>query len=209
LSQQRKEQQEAYEKSLVLSERLKNELLRKNIRPHFIMNTLTSVIEWVEISPQKSIEFIEALADEFDLLNNIADEKMILIQQEIDLCKKHLEIMTFRKEVTYIWEDKNIDLSRKIPPAILHTVVENGITHSKASSNGEIKFKLTQDNSSNAVIYKMEVFAKNRKTKSPSRSGTGLKYIRSRLTESYGDRWSLKSEESPVGWKTEILIPYP
>ena len=205
LSHQRKDQQEAYEASLLLSERLKNELLRKNIQPHFIMNTLTSIMEWVERSPQKSIEFIEALAGEFDLLNDMADEKLIPIKQEIDLCKKHLEIMTFRKELTYEWEDENIDLTRTIPPAILHTIVENGITHSKAASNGKIKFKLTEENNETAVTYRLEVFAENRKTKS-SGSGTGFKYIKSRLTESYGDRWDLKTMESPVGWVTKILI---
>jgi len=205
LSQQRKEQQEAYEASLLLSERLKNELLRKNIQPHFIMNTLTSIMEWVETSPKKSIEFIEALAREFDLLNDIADEKLIPISQEIDLCKKHLEIMTFRKEVTYLWEDENIDPTRKIPPAILHTIVENGITHSIVPADGQIKFKLTQENNDYALIYKMEVFADNRKTES-SGSGTGFKYIKSRLAESYGERWALRSAESSAGWTTEIEI---
>lgn len=205
LSQQRKEQQEAYEASLLLSERLKNELLRKNIQPHFIMNTLTSIMEWVDTSPKKSIEFIEALAGEFDLLNDIADEKLIPINQEIDLCKKHLEIMTFRKEVTYLWEDENIDPTKKIPPAILHTIVENGITHSIVPANGQIKFKLTQENNDYALIYKMEVFADNRKTES-SGSGTGFKYIKSRLAESYGERWALRSAESSAGWTTEIEI---
>lgn len=206
LSQQRREQQQAYEASLLLSERLKNELLRKNIQPHFIMNTLTSIMEWVERAPEKGIEFIEALASEFDLLNDMVDEKLILIQQEIDLCKKHLEIMTFRKEIIYKWEDKNINLMQKIPPAILHTVIENGITHSKPMDNGQIKFKLTQEDNDSTVTYRVEVFAKNRKVRSSSKSGTGFKYIRSRLTESYGDRWALKSEESPTGWLTEITI---
>jgi len=206
LSQQRREQQEAYEASLLLSERIKNELLKKNIRPHFIMNTLTSVMEWVERSPQKGIEFIESLAGEFDLLNDIADEKLISIGQEIDLCKKHIEIMTFRKEVTYLWEDENVDPALMLPPAILHTIVENGITHSKVPSQGEIKFKLTQDNSIEGVLLRLEVFAENRKTKSSTGSGTGFKYIRSRLTESFGDNWTLNMQESPNGWITEIVI---
>jgi len=206
LSQQRQEQKQAYEASLLLSERLKNELIKKNIQPHFIMNTLTSVMEWIELSPQKSIEFIEALAGEFDLLNDMADEKLIPISQEIDLCKKHLEIMTYRKEVTYLWEDENIIQTHKIPPAILHTIIENGITHSKAPVGGQIKFKLTQVNDDFAVIYKLEVFAENRETKTSLGSGTGFKYIRSRLTESYGDGWDLKSGATPTGWLTEISI---
>lgn len=206
LSQQRKDQQEAYEASLLHSERLKNELLRKNIQPHFIMNTLTSIMEWVERSPKKSIDFIEALAGEFDLLNDIADEKLIPISEEINLCKKHLEIMTFRKELIYTWEDENINSKIMIPPAILHTIVENGITHSQALDKGQIKFKLMQEDKADFVVLSLDVFAKNRKNKS-SGSGTGFKYIKSRLTESFGNKWTLSSEETDFGWRTKISIP--
>jgi len=206
LSQQRKEQQEAYQATLLHSERLKNELLKKNIQPHFIMNTLTSIMEWVESSPKKSLVAIEALAEEFTLLNDMADEKLVPISQEIDLCKKHLEIMTFRKEVRYIWEDENVDLGKQIPPAIFHTIIENGITHSKVPSSGEIKFLLTQENTNKSIVYRIEVFANNRKPNSKPGSGTGFKYIRSRLKESYGENWSLKSHETPTGWNTIIEI---
>ncbi len=206
LSQQRKEQKKAYEVSLLLSERLKNELLKKNIQPHFIMNTLTSIMEWVERSPQKSIEFIEALAGEFDLLNDMADQQLIPIQQEIDLCKKHLEIMAFRKELKYLWEDENIDIKKEVPPAIFHTIIENGITHSKANDEGQIKFKLSEENLKDTVTYIIEVWAKNRVKNKPSRSGTGFKYIKSRLTESYGDAWDLESYATDTGWITKVTI---
>ena len=53
LSLRIKEQRLAYENTLVQSTRLRLELLKKNIQPHFIMNTLTSIMEWVETSPKK------------------------------------------------------------------------------------------------------------------------------------------------------------
>ena len=109
IAKKTKEQRRAYEASLLRSARLQNELLKKHIQPHFIMNTLTSVMEWIEVSPRKSIDFIEALAGEFDILNDIADEQLIPITQEIDLCKKHLEIMGYRKEIKYQWQDVGID----------------------------------------------------------------------------------------------------
>jgi len=206
LSRQRKSQRLAYEASLLHSERLKNELLKKNIQPHFIMNTLTSIMEWVERSPEKSIEFIHALAGEFDLLNDMADEKLIPIKQEIDLCKKHLEIMGYRKEIQYLWEDKNIDLNKEVPPAIFHTIIENGITHSQAHENGVIKFELEEIETSDSIGYRIAVTAKNRTGLSKQKDGTGFKYIKSRLTESFGDKWTLKSEANNTGWVTEIVI---
>lgn len=206
LSQQRREQQIAYETSLLLSERLKNELLKKNIQPHFIMNTLTSIMEWVERSPQKGIEFIDSLAGEFELLNDMADEKLVSVGQEIDLCKKHLEIMAYRKETKYQWTDDGVDRTKEIPPAVFHTIIENGITHSKTSEEGIVKFVLSEEEDAEATRYQIEVIAVNRKKSKSDKEGTGFKYIKSRLTESYGDRWDLKSEATTTGWLTEVSI---
>ena len=75
LAWQIRKQREAFEHSLVETSRLKNELLKKKIQPHFLMNTLTSLIDWVEESPSKGVDFIEALAEEFDLLNQVEDKK--------------------------------------------------------------------------------------------------------------------------------------
>ena len=54
LSLRIKDQRLAYENSLVQSTRLRLELLKKNIQPHFLMNTLTSLIDWVEEAPRKA-----------------------------------------------------------------------------------------------------------------------------------------------------------
>ncbi|WP_199852754.1 histidine kinase, partial [Aquimarina sp. Aq78] len=109
LSVRTKEQRLAYEESLVQSTRLRLELLKKNIQPHFLMNTLTSLIDWVEESPQKGVAFIEALAQEFKLFNQIENQTLIPIGQEIELCRSHLDIMEYRKEIKYHWEEENID----------------------------------------------------------------------------------------------------
>ena len=206
MAQRAKEQQQAYEASILLSSRLKNELLKKNIKPHFIMNTLTSIMEWVEVSPKKSIEFIEALADEFDILNEIADQRLIPIGQEIDLCKRHLKIMGFRKELKYHWEDFGIMEEEKIPPAVLHTIVENGITHCIPDEEGKISFRLTYESTPKYKKYTLSTLAKNRKKKNKNAGGTGLKYIRSRLEESYHGSWDLVFEEVATGWRTVITI---
>ena len=83
--------------SLVQSTRLRLELLKKNIQPHFLMNTLTSLIDWIEETPKKGVLFIEALAKEFDLLNQIENQTLIPVSQEIALCRAHLEIMEYRE----------------------------------------------------------------------------------------------------------------
>ncbi len=198
--------EEAHNASLLLSSRLQLELVKKNIQPHFLRNTLTSLIDWIEESPQQGIVFIRALADEFDIMNSISEETLIPVRQEIELCKKHLEVMSFRKELNYKWEEKNIDENEEIPPAIIHTIIENGITHSLPSNDGSITFCLSFIRERKYKQYTLRTVAKNRNKKKSDLSGTGFKYIKARLNESYGNNWQFDSFAVEEGWLTEIKI---
>ncbi len=195
----------AYNDALLVSERLKTELLKKTIQPHFIMNTLTSLIDWIEESPEKGIGFIHALALEFEVLAKMTDLTVVPIGQEIQLCKTHLRVMAYRKEIDYVWSDTNIDLTEHIPPAIFHTLVENGISHSLAKPDGKIEFNLAFKIEEQGKIYALTTLAKNRKV-DKTKKGTGLAYVEARLTESYGNKWELISEPTVDGWQTLIKL---
>lgn len=201
-----KETEKAYESSLLLSARLKNELLKKNIQPHFLMNTLTSLIDWVEESPKEGVEFIEALAREFEILNQVADHQLIPVQQEIALCRSHLTVMRYRKEISYRWEEWGINPTEKVPPALLHTLLENGITHSLPLDDGSVRFKLAFEAGRGWKKYELLTIAKNRPNQEKKKEGTGLRYIKSRLKESYGSCWDVQAEAVAEGWKTTITL---
>ena len=198
--------EEAHNASLLLSSRLQLELIKKNIQPHFLRNTLTSLIDWVEESPQQGVVFIRALADEFDIMNSIAEDTLIPIREEIDLCRKHLEVMSFRKEVCYEWQEKNIDENETIPPAIFHTIIENGITHSLPPKEGCIIFCLSFTKEKNHKEYSLLTIAQNRNRKKEGGNSTGFKYIKARLNESFGDNWLFDSHQVENGWLTTIKI---
>lgn len=200
-----KQLEEAHHASLLLSSRLQLELIKKNMQPHFLRNTLTSLIDWVEESPAQGVLFIQALSQEFDIMNEIAERSLIPIRQEIDLCRHHLSVMQFRKELTYVWEDAGIQEEELIPPAIMHTLLENGITHSIPGNDGAIRFLLTFLYADTHKQYTFEVFAENRVRKG-RKSGNGSRYIEARLKESYGDKWRFTSEPFAGGWRTIIRI---
>ncbi len=200
LAQRAREQQRAYEASLLLSTRLQNELLKKNIQPHFIMNTLTSLMEWIEESPKESVSFIEALAREFEIMSDISEKKLIPLEQELELCQQHIALMRFRKEIDYEFSWENIPRNRKVPPAIFHTLIENAISHSEPGSDGKIRMHLEY---LEVGGYELRIYGKNRKAVG-GEDGTGLKYIKSRLKENYGENWGLISEATNDGWRTRI-----
>lgn len=203
-----KQMEEAHDAALLRSSRLQLELVKKNIQPHFLRNTLTSLIDWVEEDPKQGVVFIQALADEFDILNTISEEKLIPIRQEIGLCRKHLEVMGFRKEICYTWEEEGIDENDLIPPAILHTIIENGITHSLPPGDACIIFRLTAIREKGYKEFQLMAIAKNRKAVRARGGGTGFKYIKARLNESYGENWIFDSYAVEDGWLSTIKITH-
>lgn len=198
--------EDEYHSSLLLSSRLQLELVKKNIQPHFVKNTLTSLIDWVEESPKEGAKFIHALAAEFDIMNTISEAVLIPVRQEIELCKVHLTVMQFRKEIDYHWEDHGIDEAEFIPPAIIHTLLENGITHSIPIPDAGIRFSLRFLKTNIYRQYTFETIAENRISSRKSKGGTGFRYLQARLTESYGDNWEFFSEASSTGWISTIKI---
>lgn len=200
--------EEEHEASLLLSARLRLDLVKKNIQPHFLKNTLTSLIDWIEESPKQGVEFLHALAKEFDIMNTISDEALIPIRKEIELCQAHLSVMEFRKEIHYEWEENGIDESEFIPPALLHTLLENGITHSMPPADGHIRFKLKFARGSNSKTYTFETIAINRPKSKNRIGGNGFNYIEARLKESYGNNWEFNSYKTATGWLSTIKLNF-
>lgn len=195
-----------HQNAVLLSSRLQLELLKKNIQPHFLRNTLTSMMDWVEESPREGSRFIQALAAEFDIMNEISDQTLIPITKELELCRQHISIMGFRKEINYQWEEIGIDEQQLIPPAIIHTLLENGITHSEPLPGNTVKFVLSYALGKKGHQYTFETFAQNRKVVTNRSGGNGFKYIRARLTESYGQNWTFDSVAAEGGWRSTIYI---
>lgn len=196
-----KEEKEAKLKSTLLE----LELLKKNINPHFVLDTLTSIIVWLRRDSASAVKLIEALAEEFRIINQVSALKQIPVTQEIDLCKAHLKIMGYRRGAEYKFETVNIDGTETVPPMIFHTLVENGLTHGfEKKINGTFILQKTKQTDSTEFILSNDGEFNTEDTKGST--GFGMRYVKSRLEESYPGKWSISSEQTDGGWETKIVI---
>ncbi|CAM2005611.1 sensor histidine kinase [Acanthopleuribacter pedis] len=202
LAKQEREKQAA----LLRSARLENQMLKGSIKPHFLMNSLTSVLAWMRRDPDTAGELVQALADEFRQLAQIAEHRLISLQEELALCRNHLRIMSLRKGADYRLEAANLPEDATIPPLVLHTLVENGLTHGYEKQRTGV-FRLSYDRDARGVHLCLQ----NDGQSGPADGGegTGLKYVRARLNESYGSRWRLTSRPDASGWQVCIDIDEP
>ncbi|MDB6126582.1 MAG: hypothetical protein JWM35_478 [Verrucomicrobia bacterium] len=205
--QVRAEQQRAREAALAAA-RLEIELLKKNIQPHFLMNTLTTIMEVIEHEPKAAVGLIDALAGEFRILARVSGEKLIPLAQELELCRAHIRIMGLRRGVECSLDVSEVDESSPIPPALFHTLVEGGLTH-QLPREGRLRFTLDAAYQPGLARYTMTVHGENPPASGPIRDGTGLRYVKARLEESFAGKWSLTAGPVAEGWRTVIEIRNP
>ncbi len=188
--------------------RLETELLKKNIQPHFLMNTLTTIMEVIEQDPKAAVDLIGALAGEFQILARVSGEKLIPLGQELELCRAHLHIMSLRRGVSCTLEVLDADESSPVPPALFLTLVEGGLTHQRPR-DGRLRFVLEAAYQPGLARYTLTVHGENPPTDGPVRDGTGLRYVKARLEESFGGRWTFSAGPVAEGWRSLIEIRRP
>ena len=189
------------------SARLENELLKRQLQPHFLMNTLTALEEWIEEDPDVAVEMTQALADELRLLGEMSSKPWVELGQEVELCRRHLEVMGRRLDRRYELELEGIDPRDPVPPAIFHTLVENALSHNRYTGP-EVRFRLRRTADSQRRCYVFEApLAENRPAASTAGQGTGLRYVKARLRESCGHDFQLHQGPARGTWRTEICLP--
>lgn len=185
--------------------RLQVEVLSRHIQPHFIMNSLTTVMELYETRPDEAVLFIEDLAAEFRQFARMADQKLVSLDQELELCRAHAGLMSRRIGKAMTVEADTVDLNASLPPGVLHTLLDNALTHNSYDVM-QVVFKVTQTIEGGSTIYVFSAPLGARTTHNENSSGTGARYIHSRLNEAFGTSWSI--EDGPVdnAWVTRINI---
>ncbi|RPI12724.1 MAG: hypothetical protein EHM58_19790 [Ignavibacteriae bacterium] len=139
------------------------------------------------------------------MINQISALKQIPVSQEIELCRVHLKIMSYRKGADYKMESSDIDEQDTIPPMIFHTLVENGLTHGYENKIAGT-FKLQRIKNSDCIKYILTNDGEFNSEEPKGSTGFGAKYIKGRLEEVYPNRWKFFSNRSAHGWESIIEI---
>ncbi len=182
--------------------RMETELLKKNLQPHFLLNTLTAVAEVIEQDPKGAVEFINDLAAEFRSLALMSGERLVPLKRELDLCRAHLKVISRRTGRALELAATGEDEEALVPPALFLTLIENGLVHQQAEAGAA--FRLTARPGAGGVDYVFLSPGRMRELTGRPVGGTGLRYIKARLEESFPGDWTLAQRAVAEGWETVI-----
>lgn len=133
-------QRDKVEKADALASKANLEMLRYQLNPHFIFNTLSSLRAMTLKDPVKAHDMITKIS-EF-LRYTLADEAKneVSLKEEIDAIKNYLEIEKIRLDNQLVVEYYVEPLAEEypVPAFILNPIVENAIKHG-VTHNSELK----------------------------------------------------------------------
>ncbi len=139
---------------------LEQKLLRSQMNPHFIFNTLSSIqSSLLNENPVKSVKYLSRFAKLIRQNFDFTNKKTITLEEEIDALKNYMDTQKIRFEEKFDYTiniDANIDTYQtKIPPLLLQPFVENAIEH--GFKNKKEKGIITIDiaKKENSIQYKI------------------------------------------------------
>ena len=190
--------------------------LSSQINPHFLYNTLDTIVWMAEFNDSKRVvEVTKSLAKYFRLALNQGHEQ-ISLKDEIDHVRQYLFIQKQRYGEKLQYEIKELKQYNdyKIPKLILQPLVENAIYHGIKEMNRQGMIRVSVYENSHQLILSIYDNGRGFVTHDTADTllmhlgGVGLKNVNQRLQLQFGKSYhmEIKSEENTY---TEIRLYFP
>jgi two-component system, LytTR family, sensor kinase len=174
-----------WRESLVEAERLRREniqsqldILKSQVNPHFLFNSLNTLSSLVHENPDLSVEFIQKLSKTYRYVLEIKDRELISLEEEMECVHAYLFLLRIRFEDAL---EVEIDipapfLQYHVAPLSVQTLIENAIKHNVAARKRPLRIRLHIDAQERLVV----VNNLQPKEQNGESTGTGLANIQAR-----------------------------
>ena len=197
--------------------------LQAQINPHFLYNTLDSIIWMAETNDSNIVAMTEALAKLFRISLNKGNEE-ISLERELEHVKNYLIIQSMRYADKFTYEisaEPGVERCRTIK-LILQPIVENCIYHGIKKKRGTGKITLRAYRREQNLIIEVsddgcgmpeeicrKILSDEIESENISGSGIGVKNVNERIQLRFGKKYGLSySSEEGVGTTVTYVLPY-
>jgi len=195
----------------LLSER-QSQVLRLQLQPHFLFNTLQTVSALAEHDPHKAQSLLAQLSDLLRFALNESADQCVSLATELDFVRTYLEIekARFGERQRMEWAVDPETLTALVPKMLLQPVVENAIRHGISRRAGGGTIFLAARTSNQKLRLMVEDSSPGPRTSNGKSSGfgIGLRNTEERLRCLYGEDYAMRLQLLEQGAVVEFEIPF-
>jgi two-component system sensor histidine kinase LytS len=209
------------EKAYQLAKEAEIKALQAQISPHFLFNTLNTIVSLIRIDPIKARKLLVSLSH--FLRQNLSGTTATLttLEQELNHVKAYLSIeeTRFIDKLKVVYDIDENTLTTSLPPLTLQPIVENAIKHGIRNMDNHCLVKIhsrirdthtlvcVEDNGKGIEQDRMTLLG-TEIMNSETGTGMGLYNVNKRLTMMFGKMSTLQIESEPnQGTKITFQIP--
>jgi LytS/YehU family sensor histidine kinase len=180
-------------------------LLRNQIQPHFIYNSLSIIRSLAKRDSAGAVRCIDSFSEYLKAhIGAIQTDDLISFEQELQNVKTYLSLVQadYTRKVAVIYELNETDF--KIPPLSLEPIIENAVSHGISKETGIISIR-TERLDDNVQIIVADNGTAEKDPEPIMHNGIGLENTRKRLELHCGG--TLEMENSQNGMTVTITVP--
>ncbi|WP_027381747.1 sensor histidine kinase [Chryseobacterium daeguense] len=181
------------------------ELLKQQINPHFLFNSLNTLKSMAETNDSETVDFIMKLSDFYRFTLESRKLDLITVQEEMKIIDSYifLQKARFGEGITLTNELTDQVLKTLIPPFTLQLLVENCIKHNIVSQSKPLHIKIY--NSENKIIIENPV---QKKMVTEESLGVGLDNVKMRYKHLLEQEIEINSDEKIFQIKLPLIHEY-
>lgn len=188
---------------------LQLDLLRYQIQPHFLFNTLSSLYSLAEKGDPGTGKSIIRLSEllRYFIYENQAD--FLPWEKEWEVLQNYVNLQKLRlpKDFDIKIEAKEISEGKRIASGVWMVFLENAFKHGLKARTQKSYIHLNLSGEANSLRFEIS----NSKGKADQlftdQKGIGLENVKRRLELLYRDRFQLKIDEQPAYFKVTLITP--
>jgi two-component system, LytTR family, sensor kinase len=185
-------------------------VLRTQLNPHFLFNTLHAISSLVERDPRGVRRMIARLSELLRHTLEQTNDQEVPLERELELLQRYLDIMEvrFQGRLTVQLDIDDGVRSALVPNLILQPLVENALKHGAAAIEDPGSIVVSARRAGDDVVLSVRDNGPG-----PGRVaapyGVGLRNTTERLSQLYGarQRFSLRAADGP-GTIAQVTLPY-
>jgi len=185
-------------------------MLRAQINPHFLFNSLNSMSSLTLTDPMKAREMILKLSDFMRYSLSTRTEQPVTLQSEMESLRLYLEIEKVRFGERLIIEEEIQPecLTVLLPGMLLQPLYENAVKHGVYESTDTVVIKTTAKKEAENVVISVTNTIDPESVVTRKGAGIGLVNVRSRLELFFGEKANLDVNRKDDSFNVVVKIPY-
>jgi len=187
-------------------ERLNNELslLKAQINPHFLFNTLNSIYSLAIRKDDRTADAIVQLSELMRYSIREANDDWVPLEKEISYIRNYISLQRSRLEntVQIHYEEKVDAQNKKIAPLILISFIENAFKHGvNPDKPSAIEIRISIEGND------LSLFVSNKKVNlNPDTEGIGVQNSKTRLQLLYAGKHKLSIKDEADNYIVDLLM---